>query len=148
MRSKKEYIERISEIVSEYSETLKRADLELYLPNCLSEVSGDLLHDAYMWLKDHVRIPLESYAQIRRLCSEDVWRFYETMGDCDDLAEVKLLTRARIDLKKVIVDRNRPILFKKGKMNEWFKKLEKRNEKHAKSVKKSDTSCEASESNS
>jgi len=148
MRSKKYYCEKIEKITHEHQITAKRADLELYCPDKMNTLKAEILHDAYMWLKDRALASLNDYAKIRRLCSEDVWEFYESMGDCEDLAEVQLLKRARINLKKVITNKFRPVLFKKRKINEVLRKNEKRHKASAGNYKAHGNTSATSKSDS
>lgn len=84
----------------------------------------DFINEAYMWLNVVYDLDYREWARARRNLPEDLWKRYEAWGGFEDFREVKILNRARAELKQAITTRKRPDFFKKGKYNEAVKRGE------------------------
>lgn len=89
------------------------------------------IRNGYKWLKSIVDNELALVNSIRKLLSPELWDRYLRWGDFEDHRETKLLHDAHQELKKSTSLKNRPDLFKKGKMSAEIKKIKKRIQKTA-----------------
>jgi len=99
----------------------------------------DTISDGHRWVFMIYKGEWLGASRARALCTEDIWNSMEMFEeDFKNHREVKILTKALLELKKALCSRLRPDLFKKGKRNVWLKKIQRNSKakEKAKSRKK------------
>ena len=111
-----------------------------YTQEDLEKLPVTIIRDAYNWLEKILGAEWREYSCIRRLLPEMAWEMYEAMGDFEDHREVKLLRLAQKNLRSIFISRERPTLFKKGKVVDELKKQIRKDKSKTKDGKCSDES--------
>jgi hypothetical protein len=136
-KSREEMVQLISMMESEMIPILKEAkikDNHLSLIEETAKLPREMITEGYKWLEAIYENEFAAVKTVKRLLPDILWERYRAWEGFDEHQEVKLLREKMIPFRAVIVSRNRPNLFKKGKVNAALKKL------HSKKRRKSSAS--------
>jgi len=111
----------------------KIKDNHLELPENANELPATMIRAGLKWLEEIHTKEYAAVKTVKRLLPDEIWKRYEQWEGFSDHQEVVLLKEKMVLFRKVVVSRNRPDLFKKGIVNEFFKKKSKDTKKGAKS---------------
>lgn len=117
-------INNLSELVTRMEPGLKDAGVKdgfLEREHGLNVLPEEFISEAYVWLTMVHDVEYREWARARRNLPDELWQRYEAWGGFDDFREVKILRKARANLRQAITTRKRPDFFKKGKYNEAVK---------------------------
>ena len=90
----------------------------LQVPEKALDLKAEFIRPAFYWVEEVYSAEYTGYRRIRDLCTEEIWnRYFLWAPDFDDHREMVLLRKAAFELRKRVVSRTRPDLFKKGKVN-------------------------------
>ena len=84
-----------------------------------------MISKARVWLRKIWAKELVAYDRAWVLCKNEVWQRMFTYGGFDDHAEMKLLVAAGVELRRALGSKDRPDLFKKGKLRDEIRRLSK-----------------------
>ena len=121
--TKDEMIDKIRvycEAMSNHLAELKIREGHLSLPEDLTIFKAATLKDGLEWIEAIWSKEYDALVRAKRLLTPDQWKRYELWGfeNFEDHQEVIILRRAQVDLRKVLVSKDRPDLFKKGFVHE------------------------------
>ncbi len=88
------------------------------------ELPRNIIEEGYRWLGNIEEVG--EYKEIRSLCSEEIWNRYEAWCETDFL-EYKLLEDAKKNLRRALMVRNRPDLYKTSQREKYLPKNKKSN---------------------
>lgn len=138
----------ITEALKGHFEELKiRAD-HLTIPENVVDLKSEDIKIALEWLRGICHNQHSALVKARKLLTPDQWKRYALWGDdFDEHQEVIILKKAQVELRKVLVSKDRPNLFKKGYVNGQHEISEKavHKGKQQRKVKRSEPSdrCDA-----
>ena len=128
-RSKVEIVDKMRDLLIEMRPLITKSGVphgRLVIPQDASElVKIDLLRPALEWLVDIHNLEWEAARKARALCTEEVWDRMEKWDDFHDHREAIILRNALKGLRKECVNRNRPVFWRKSKINGIIKKARK-----------------------
>lgn len=116
-------IEMMADTMRPEFDDLKIKDNHLSLPDEAVFFPKDLITEGHKWLDNVYKTEFAPVRTVRNLLSTDQWQRYKLWGSFGETQEMILLKEKQVPLRKVLVARDRPNLFKKGKQNEQLKKL-------------------------
>ena len=118
-------VEAIEEIIDRYyiiNKEIQECKASLYLDERMEELKYPMIMEGLKWLRSILKNEYHEIQKVLGLLPDKIWKQYTIMGDCDDLREMIMLKDARVAFRKAIVNRKRPILFKKGEVKNALKK--------------------------
>ena len=97
----------------------------LSLPEEAAKLKMPMIRAGWKWL---TAIYDDEYAEVRRLKSllpDEIWARYKSWGGFEDHREVVLLKEALVALRKRLISREKPDIFKKSKCEKAIKARDK-----------------------
>lgn len=73
-----------------------------------------IIKEAREWCRELFTVEYAKILSIKKLLSDELWKRYELWGGFEEHRECVMLREALDQFRKKIVDKNRPIYFKKG----------------------------------
>ena len=111
---------------------IKTPEEHLVLPEETINLSADLIREGYKWLVIVFDNKHSRWLKVRSLLDESQWDRYFLWGGFENHREMVMLKEASLHLRREVVARTRPDLFKRSKLNVLFKKQAKAKNQHAK----------------
>ena len=123
-KSKVTLLDEILEMNMKMSDLFEECKIKpdhLSLPEEASDLPIDMIREGRNWLEDIFNEEYKAVRKVKDLLSDEQWARYKLWGSFEETQEMILLREKRIPFRKILVGRNRPDLFKKGKVNEGIK---------------------------
>lgn len=136
---KSEMLEEIRTICSAIKKCLEDSEIKekhFFVHPESSELTAAIIKEAHQWLMGLYRLEYKEYLDIKSKAPESQWRAYK-MFDMGSAQEVKLLKQAIKKVRAKIINKNKPIFFKKGKVNVLVEQRKKKTKSRASGNKKS-----------
>jgi len=130
--SKVKMLDEINLINATMQMHLVKAKAAIVLPDNPETLKNPYIQEGYKWIMEIFHNEYKAVCQIRSQQSEAIWERYEKWEGFDDHAEVVIYKRELSKLRKAIVSRKRPTLFKKGAIDGVRKRIEKENKRRNK----------------
>ncbi len=87
----------------------------------LKDVKMFEVRTGFKWLKNVSTLEGMKVKNVRGLLPEAIWDRYNVMGGFDEHREMKMLKEALTNLRIVIVNKDRPIIFRKTALQRYLK---------------------------
>jgi len=106
----------MSETLKSHLEDLKVREGHLDIPDEIIDLKVHDIREGLEWLRGICKNEYAALMRAKRLLTPEQWKQYELFGieDFENHQEVILLRKAQVELRKTLVNLNRPNLFKKG----------------------------------
>jgi len=78
---------------------------------------------AYSWLTKIYEDEFVVVKEAKALLPQETWDRYKTWGGFEDHREAKILKKALFNLRKALIAKSRPALFKKGEVKKCLKAM-------------------------
>ena len=127
-RSKVELIDEIKDTLERMKPLIVKSgvnETKIAVPEDVDLVKMDLIRPAHEWIHMIFDTVYTAAKNAKALCSDEVWKRYESWGDFDEHREVTILKHALVNLRKEVISRNRPIFFKRTQINGIIQKARK-----------------------
>ena len=105
-------------------------DEYLYLPENVEFIDVKYLIEGYEWISEIHNTVWRNAHSIKKLLPDELWERYKSWEAFEDAREVILLNEALVNLKKQVVNSNRPVLFKKSRLKSIIRRAVKRSKKN------------------
>lgn len=121
-------LEEIFKLVTEMSPLFLEAKIQedyLSFPEESLRFDSSIISEAYKWINKIYSKEYKNVLGIWTLLSPDMWQRYRLWEDFGDHRETTLLNEALQKLRRAVINKNRPDLFKKYKLKVFINQLKK-----------------------
>jgi len=129
-RSKRDMISSICIYLTDMQEEILAAGMKhdvIEIPDGWPILPITTIREAYKWLRQiYTHNFKDEIYKVRELLPKMLWKRYEDWGDFTDHREVKMLQEVQTRFRGLLISKDRPIFFKKGKIRAEIKRLRKK----------------------
>ena len=121
-----EMIAEMDSILNEMEPMILKVNVKLIIVEGSEKLDINFIREGLKWLQNIHKSVYEKLMTVRALLTPEMWKRYEVWDCFENHRESIMLKEALAEFRKEIVSRNKPNFWKRSKVNEQIKKLEKK----------------------